>query len=335
MRQKEKVSPELVEFAHGFVKGMSVADVFNSKSAANLLQRKLDAKELDPFQGQVIVTTIALTERELEGFSVSPTLQTTVGELYDKFATAKTNYIIVHRMIAMLHDAMITVYDLLDDAKRLRFTPKKKQLEAEKIFSGYTETIRKSTERSAWFLLQDHLRITADVLRPYVEKLFEAIRNKMIHDGWRDVEMLARIEVVMIMARVVKYTHKAFFKDFYDDCGADFSKEFKYAEMDGMVRKFVEMCEALGYRFAENDKGDKDVNRFDYTKGIRCVWAWNEYIEAVRNDDLMDLAAMNAINLNPAAQEKYRELTENTENARMEQSIEQLSGKFKVVKSKH
>lgn len=258
----------------------------------------------------------------------------TFGELHEYQEKARVNFIIIHRVNYICHQSMIEVYDLLEKYNKLRFTTKKYYQEAEKAWNNYQEPRRKTTEKTAWYTLQDHLRIAHDALHPRIEKIYETVRDQMIRMGWRDVELKGRIEVALLMLKVHINSFNAFFKDFKDACGADFSRCYADSRLDIMGKYFVSMCEVLGVKLEKDENGLYDVAGFDGEKSQRVKWAWEDFISDLRDDDLMDLAAKKAIELNPAVNAHYQKELEEVEKKQIEDNVDKLQEKFKVTKNK-
>lgn len=256
----------------------------------------------------------------------------TYGQASDGFSLAQTNSIVIHRVNSILHDAMVCVFSILERDKRLRFSVKKAANETERIWKDRFVRRRMYIERSAWFTLLDHLRIASDTLSPYLENVYEAIRNDMIRHGMRDVEVLARCAVVILLGRVAGHTYKAFFRDFAEETGVDYSKCFADDDMQPMVGSFTVMMNALGIKTSRDSEGYYDMMHIP--DGQRFKWAWDDFMKAIRDDDLMDDAARKAIELNPSVQEEYRHIIEEEERKQIEQQSELLKEKYKVAKAK-
>jgi hypothetical protein len=258
----------------------------------------------------------------------------TFGELYDFFERAQVQFIVIHRVNYLLHYLMIEVYDLLEKEKRLRFMVKKHSKKAEEVWDGYEKPRQRTCEKSAWYTLQDHLRITQDILYPYLDKVYESLRDYFIRLGWKDIEVKARIELALLLAKVCRHSFKAFFKDFKDACGVDFAPLFKSADLSQMVRYFSMMAESLGIKTEKDKFGLPDIQRFDVDANIRVKWAWDKFIKALQDDDLMDESALRAIELNPKTKADYeRQLAEDALK-QLDEGIDKLSDKFKVTRSK-
>ena len=258
----------------------------------------------------------------------------TFGELYDFFERAQVQFIIIHRCNYILHETMIEVYDLLEREKRLRFMVKKNHLQAEEAWNDYEKPRQKRTPRESWFTLQDHLRITKDILQPKLDKVYESIRDYMIRLGWKDIEVKARIEVSLLLAKVAHHSFNAFFREFEEACGADLSKCFADSRMSGMVKFFSMMVESLGFKIDKDKFGLPDLKGFVCDANIRVKWAWEDFIKDLQDNDLMDESALRAIELNPKTKEDYeRQLAEDAQ-MQLDNGLDKLSEKYKVTKKK-
>ena len=257
----------------------------------------------------------------------------TFGELYDFFERAQVQFIVIHRVNYLLHYLMIEVYDLLNKEKRLKFMVKKHKQKAEEVWDGYESPRFKSMTIEAWSTFDDYMRMSKDILQPRLDKVYETIRNYMIRLGWRDVELKARIEIVFLVGKVAYHSFRAFFKEFEDASGADFSKCFESSDLQQMVKYFAMMAESLGFKTETDKFGLPDINGFNPTP-IRVKWAWNNFIKDLQDNDLMDESALRAIELNPKTKEDYeRQLAEDAQK-QLDEGIDKLSEKFKVTKQK-
>lgn len=280
------------------------------------------------------LTYIGLKLPQLRMIDVAKDSEITFGQLYEYFERAETNFIILHRVNFLVHQSMIAVYDLLEKENRLRFAVKKHSKDAERAWKEYEEPRRKKTEQTAWFTMQDHFVIMEDMLSEHVEKVYATIRDHMIQIGWRDIEVKGRIELAFLMVKCARHSFRAFFKEFEDASGADFSKCFKYADMDVMVKSFARMTEALGIKVETDRFGFYDIAGLHADKCHRVAWAWDDFIKALRDEDLMDESAKQAMEYNPKIKEVYQNAVEESERKEFEESVEKMGEKFKVTKSK-
>lgn len=265
---------------------------------------------------------------------IAPDTKISFGELLGWYESAQVSFIVMHRVFYFFHQSMLTVYDLLEKEKKLKFMVKKRHVQAEAVWKSYIDPQMKGMEMTAWCTLQDHLDITYDMLLPRLEKVFESVRDYMIRLGWRDIELKARIEVAMLLGKVARHSFCTFFKDYMDSCGVNFCKCFEYADLSKMEDRFADMSDALGIKVKKDKYGSYDISGFDVDKNIRVKWAWDDFIADLRDEDLMDESARRAICLNPKIEEDYSHVFEEEDKKSMEESVKRLGDKYKVIKSK-
>ena len=257
----------------------------------------------------------------------------TFGELYDYYERAQVHFIIINHCNHILHETMIEVYELLERENRLRFMAKKNSQKAQEVWDTYYDFRRRNTKEDAWFTLQDLLSIEYEAVSPKIEKVYESVRDYMIRLGWRDLLIKAKIEVVFLFAKITHHSFLAFFKEFEDACGADFSKCFASSDLSQMVKYFAMMSDCLGYKTTNDKFGLPDLIGFDSDANVRVKWAVEDLVKGLQDNDLMDDSALRAIELNPKTKEDYeRQLAEDAKN-RLDESVDKLSEKYKVKRS--
>ena len=281
-----------------------------------------------------ILTVVGTSVPDFRLISVKPDTELTFGELYDFYERAQVQFIVIHRVNYLLHYLMFEVYDLLIKEKRLKFMVKKNKQKAEELWDGYESPRFKSMTIEAWSTFHDHMRITKNILQPRLDKVYETIRDSMIRLGWRDIEVKARIEVVFLVGKVARHSFNAFFKEFEDASGADFSKCFESSDLQQMVKYFAMMADGLGIKTETDKFGLPDIKGFDCEANVRVKWAWSDFIKDLQDNDLMDESALRAINLNPKTKADYeRQLAEDAQK-QLDDGLDKLSEKFKVTKQK-
>ena len=312
------------------VRAIPVATLKNEKK----LEAYFKEQGWNKIELAAVLTVVLTAVPDFRKITLSGENEITFGEFYDYHERAQVQFIIIHRVNYIMHQAMITVYDLLEKNGSLKFMVKKNHLEAEKVWRAYEEPRRKQMEKEAWYTMQDHLRISYDILSPRLEKVYETIRDYMIRLGWKNIEVKARIETALLVAKVAKHSFRAFFKEFEESCGCDFSKGFEYADLYLMVKYFSQMSESLGFVMTKDRFGLPDIDNFDCDANQRVKWAWQDFIKDLQDNDLMDESALRAINLNPKVAEDYHKLIAEEEQQQMDKSVDKLSEKFKVTKKK-
>lgn len=299
----------------------------NKKMATYAMEHKLT-----PVQVAQIITYTTLRFPEHRILDIDQSSELTFGELFEFYERARLNFIIIRRVNFLVHQSMINVYDLLEKENRLRFAVKKHSKDAEKVWDAYDKALRKQMENDAWCALQDHFVVMESMLESRIEKIYTTIRDHMIQGGVQDIEVKGRIELALLMVKCARHSFVGFFKEFKDACGADFSKCFELADMTLMTKSFIRMVEALGIKVEPDKFGLFGIVGVNASKSPRITWAWDDFIDALRNDDLMDEAALKAIGYNPTVEEEYRRVLEEDTKKELEAGIEKLSEKFKVTR---
>lgn len=254
----------------------------------------------------------------------------TYNEVLKDFDLAVTNTIIIHRINYVLLQSMLEVYNNLNDNKRLTLSNKRMWDKAMGVWKGYYQRRKDNIEETAWYTLQDHLRLANNALSPYIDKVYVSVRDNMISLGMRDVEVKARCVVALYLGKVMIHSYNALFRDFGKETYVDFSKCFRDELLTEMVRHFASFCDTIGLKTKANKDGSYDVKDYDPEKYIRFTWAWNDLIAAFRNDDLMDESARKAIELNPNVQRDYERILQEEERKQNDEVADKLEGKFKV-----
>lgn len=252
------------------------------------------------------------------------------GDAVKCYEQVRTNAIILHRLNYILHECMTAVYNILERDGRLRFAVKKEYNAAEKIWDGHMSARRKVIEKTAFATMDDHLRLACNAVWPYQEKVYESIRDYMIMAGSPDIELRARCAVVFLMTKVAGHSRAHFFEQAEKDCGVNFSACFKHVDMTEMVGHFINMCSSLGIKTDTDGHGYPRLSDIDIEEKTRFRWAWKDYITILRDDDVMDNAAMAAISQNPAVQKEYEHVLAEAERKQEEENISRLSEKFNV-----
>ena len=259
----------------------------------------------------------------------------TVADLNKALDSVTANFVVVHRVNYMLHETMLAVYDLLERDKRMRHLVKKYRNAAESVWSCSVSLRRQRVESTAWYTMQDHLCLAYGVVESKLEKVYEVLRDYMIHLGWRDVELKARCCVALLMGKVACASYGEFFSTFRNDTGINFSRLYVNDDMKPMVRSFASMCDALGIKTHIDQYGLYEIEGFDPDKNQRFKTAWASLMKDLRDEDLMDESAMHALELNVKAQEKYKYALDEIDAALEEKKRQEMEEGFKLLEQKY
>lgn len=235
----------------------------------------------------------------------------TYDQAYKYFEQARVNTIIIHRLNYILHECMIQVYDMLDDAGRLeKFKQGRAYERAEVIWERYKSDRMENMEKPAWYALQDHLRIACDLVMAHLDKARMAVIEDMQDKGLSDVELRARCLMALLMGKVAGHSYKAFFRDFRKESGVDYTKCFDDDDLREMQRQFSILCDAIGFKTTVDDYGYWMLKGYDPEPCKGFMEEWDLVMKTIRDDDLMDDSARQAIELNPDVQEDFEKKLE-------------------------
>lgn len=281
-----------------------------------------------------IMTCILYAMPNMRDVKISSDSSISFGEMLEYYERATVQFIVIHRVNYLLHSSMLSVYDILDRQRKLRFQAKKLYQKAENIWKNYVEPRERKTEKTAWYTLQDHFSVMEEMLSPYNEALYSALRDYLIYLGWKDIELKSKIEIVFLLNKVAFYSFRAFFNDFKNGCGCDFSACFRANELSMMTKYFTDMLNVLGMETENDSHGLVDLKGLSDMSNNRVKSAWDTYMKNLQSEDLMDNAALKAIKLNPDVEKNYKHLIEESEQKKIDDGIEELSKKYKVSKIK-
>lgn len=263
----------------------------------------------------------------------------TYSELKESYGKVETHFVDTNRVNYILHETMLDVSDLLERENRLKFAVRKCWIKAESCWNECFATHRQGIEKTAWFTMQDHMNLYCVSMQPYLEKVYESVRDYMIRLSLRDVELKARCAVAMQMGKVAGTTFRQFFDEYKNRTGADFSRLFAKDDLQAMVNWFAKMCNALGIKTHVDKYGFRMLDEIDINDSQRVKWAWDDFMRMLRDVDVMDDAARRAIELNPKVKEDYEKVLaeeaakrEAQKQKEMEEGFLALAEKFKVIK---
>ena len=255
--------------------------------------------------------------------------------------TMDAHFIVVRRANHYLHEGILTVCDLLEREKRMKFAVKKNYKAVDRCWKEYVQEWKLGTKKDGWLTLQDNLSIVYDRLLPQLEKVYEAVRDQMIRLGWRDVELKARCCVVLMLGREACDTFRQFFRHFWDETGCDFSACLAESDLTPMVRQFALLCDALGIKTRENEIGNYTLEGFE--PNARVCQSWALFCSRAGDENMLDDAARQAFEFNADANEKYQAMLQEAEQKRtdeqaarkkreMEEGFKALEEKYKVMR---
>ena len=263
----------------------------------------------------------------------------TYSELKESYEKVRAHFVDTNRVNYILYATMLDVSDLLERENRLKFAVRKCWMKAESCWNECFAIHRQGIEKTAWFTMQDHMNLYCVSMQPYLEKVYESVRDYMIRQSLRDVELKARCAVVLQMGKVAGMTFRQLFDEYKNRTGADFSKLFARDDLQAMVVWFTKMCNALGIMTHTDEYGFHMLDEIDINSSQRVKWAWDDFMRMLRDVDVANESARRAIELNPKVKEDYENVLaeearerEEQKQKEMEEGFLALAEKFKVIK---
>lgn len=108
------------------VRAIPVATLKNEKK----LEAYFKEQGWNKIELAAVLTVVLTAVPDFRKITLSGENEITFGEFYDYHERAQVQFIIIHRVNYIMHQAMITVYDLLEKNGSLKFMVKKNHLEA-------------------------------------------------------------------------------------------------------------------------------------------------------------------------------------------------------------
>ena len=301
---------------------------FRCMQDMSALSNYLRRKRIGWRDARIILDFIQRNEGIIRSIRVSDNIA--YGSVVGLFEELRSKAIVLYVVNHIMHEGMLEVYSLLERERRLRFGVKKAVGNAQHLWDGYVSAHLSATDKSSWYTLQDYLSIFNDMVLPRREAVYRTIRDYMIALGCRDVELKARCCLALLLGKVAVTSFAAFFDDARKACGVDFSACFSDSDMQEEVKAFASVCDALGLKTKRDSGGMWCLDSFEPDMSLRFEWAWKEFMDDLRNGDLLDEGAEEAIALNPELERDYRRLLDEEERKKMENGLSRLGDKYRV-----
>ena len=211
--------------------------------------------------------------------------------------TARTNAIVVNRTNFFLHQTMVWLFDYMRQNRIARGVANKAVSDVEREWHKIHLAHRTAVESKAWYAMQDYMIIAFDTILPKIEDVCKAIAGEMD-------ELTAMFTTVLLMGRMAVHTYRQFFDDLERDSGVDYRRLFTKEDMQPLLKAFSEVCRRCNIPIEKDDKDCWFTK--GYKPGKKVEEAWAALMDTVRNDDIMDESAKEAINLNPEIKKDYQ-----------------------------
>lgn len=249
-------------------------------------------------------------------------------------------FIHIHRLNYMAYNILLVIHDWLEDKGHISFNTKRWWKMIERTWNEYQVLHKRELDQPTWVTVQDHMTLACSVVDPFVPTLDVAVRDfliqhrtEMVASGQKDdITLLTRIQVGLMFCAALRNSCNDFFNRIIRDYGVDFRFDFVYADITGITKNFIGMCEQMGVKFTKDKDGDYVLLGINFDKSLRVQQAWDSIVDVVTDEELMDETALKAINMNPEVKADYEREIAKADAVELEEALGDLSSKFKVSK---
>lgn len=210
---------------------------------------------------------------------------------------AVERFSMMHILNGIAHSETLKAIDIIDDRNKRKFLVKKYLKKYEARYEDYERFMKIHMEKSAWYLMQDYVRVCWTKIEPRVTMLRIACQEYLDKHNVANADLLAQAEASLLMWQIACDTFFLYFKTYKDMCGVDFTHDFKYAEMHICHDSWMMVAEELAKGLVGIDFGDDK----------RCVDCWNALKNTLDNHDFFNEGALKAITLNKGLLDKYKD----------------------------
>ena len=204
----------------------------------------------------------------------------------------------IHILNIIANTEAIKAIDIIERRGMRRQVLKKILNQYEERYDQYMHFIKNNLNEDVWPLLIDYARASCDNIEGVTNRMRQACYNYLKKKGVAEASLLAQCEVGMLMWQIATDTFRVYFERYFDECGIDYSHNFKYADLSVCRDRWIKATNELS----------KGVKGIDFNDDRRCRDAWNDLKEAINTTDFFDKAAAEAVRLNPELKKKYIEL---------------------------
>jgi hypothetical protein len=262
----------------------------------------------------------------------------TIKEFLDARRLIADEFIHIHRLSYLVYRVVLDMYDYLEDKGRVTQNVKKYWKKVERVFYDYQQMHRLGLEKHTWVTVQDHMRLSSDLVIPIMPSLETTARDYLIQKRkvmleagqMDDITLLTKVSVCLLFCAALRNTRDHFFSDAIAAYGVDFSSDFKYSDISKMTQNFVWMIQQLGVKFTRDSDGDYVITGASVSDSVRVNSVWNEIVAIMTDPDMQDQTAVDAINMNPKSKEEFDRTIAASEKKELDMAIGNLCSKFKV-----
>ena len=266
--------------------------------------------------------------------------QLKVSEFHTLQRYVGNDFIHIHRLNSTVYTVLLDVHDWLDDRGLITFNVKRWWKMVERTWTDYQNQHKGQIDRPAWIAVQNHMAFVYHEVEPLINPLEVAVRDCLIQHRQElvaagqkdDITVLTRVQVALLFCAALRNSRRHFFDRFIADYGVDFRFDFVYADITGIIKNFGCMCTQMGVKFDMDKDGDLTLVGITIDKSLRVEQAWDAIANVVTDEELMDEAALKAINMTPETKAEFEREIAMADEQELMKSLGNLSTKFKVSK---
>lgn len=130
----------------------------------------------------------------------------------------------------------------------------------------------------------------------------------------------------------LKILFAIFFQNVWKETGMDLSASFDYANLQPMIQHFTKLCNAVGIHTATDADNCICVEGLTLNNNSRYTAAFKQYMDVMRDAELLDAAGLQAFEFNPAVKANFDSILAVMEQEQMEAAIQGMKAKYNVKK---
>ena len=242
----------------------------------------------------------------------------------EMFQHAKTHTSVIYAMNYVFYSEAQKAYDEIEELGLCKHKVNMYRNRVDKRWKSFQIALQSILIEDGANVMLDmmvhaHANIEEDIL-----KLKIAVHNSLLKHNVKNAGMVAQLITAICLGDILESIWKGYFSMYKKKCGADFSKNFAFADMKDMyyyVRATFDIISDL--------KDDMNV-----ISDKPFTAAYNALANRLIKKDFLEDAARTAIGFSKSASEKYKDDIMEIEEEKNKPMIDKLSTKYKVTHKK-
>lgn len=219
------------------------------------------------------------------------------------YAECRKRFNLFNILNYIMYTEAVDGFDILEECGLMRQKVKQYRVCCDKMWAKYQKELRSLMREDAWYLNQDYFMAMHETIQTEISNLRDAFTQCLSRDGVQHVDAIAQLAVAINFAGLLEGLWDSYFKTFKRICGLDFTKEFRYADLRGMLFYLRRMADVIPC-------GQRNL---DYSSEITCVDAILAIDARIRDENTFNIAAKQALGYSKAYKPQADELTKQLE----------------------